>query len=200
LSADVASHFVRSIVSPLDDAASLLADAFRLLEREARAWLAVEAPALQTFQLLASADMRYVGQSFEVDVPLEPRWLVGGELEAIAEAFHEMHRRVYAHADPSVAVEVNDLRLMIAGTMPKPVFPKLEAAAQPGSAAPYGRRPVLVNGSARDVPVWRRGDLRAGHTLAGPGLVDQDDTTVFVAAGWVGTVRASGNLLLQRSA
>jgi N-methylhydantoinase A len=87
LSADVASHFVRSIVSPLDDAADLLADAFRSLEREARSWLAAEAPALQTFQLLASADMRYVGQSFEVDVPLEPKWLVGGELAAIAAAF-----------------------------------------------------------------------------------------------------------------
>lgn len=200
LSADVASHFVRSIVSPLEDAAGLLAEAFRSLEREARAWLAVEAPALQTFQVLASADMRYVGQSFEVDVPLEPMWLAGGDLVAIAGAFHEMHRRVYAHADPSVAVEVVDLRLMIAGTMPKPAFPKLEAAARPGPAAPYGQRAVSANGGARDVPVWRRGDLRAGHTLAGPGLVDQDDTTVFVAAGWVGTVRESGNLLLQRTA
>jgi N-methylhydantoinase A/oxoprolinase/acetone carboxylase beta subunit len=79
-------------------------------------------------------------------------------------------------------VEVVDLRIMIAGTMPKPMFPKLDAAVQLGPAAPYGQRSVLAEGSARVVPVWRRGDLRAGHTLTGPGLVDQDDTTVFVAA------------------
>jgi len=77
---------------------------------------------------------------------------------------------------------------------------RLDAAVQLGPAAPYGQRSVLAEGSARVVPVWRRGDLRAGHTLTGPGLVDQDDTTVFVAAGWVGTVRESGNLLLQRGA
>jgi N-methylhydantoinase A len=178
----------------------LLAEAYRSLEREARLWLTVEAPALRNFQLIASADMRYVGQSFEVDVPLEPSWLADGSLDAIAAAFHEMHRRVYAHADPSVAVEVVDLRLMIAGTMPKPAFPRLEAATEPGPATPSGHRSILVDGSARDVPIWRRGDLRAGHVVAGPGLVDQDDTTVFVAAGWIGTVRESGNLLLQRSA
>lgn len=200
LSADVASHFVRSIISPLEEAAGLLADAYRDLEREARAWLKAEAPTLRSFQVLAAADMRYVGQSFEVDVPLDPADLQAGNLPAIAAAFHDMHRRVYAHADPSVAVEVVDIRVMIAGSMPKPAFPKLEAAPKPGPAAPSGQRAILTAARSAKVAVWRRGDLRAGHTIAGPGLVDQDDTTTFLPDGWSGDVCASGNILLQKRA
>jgi N-methylhydantoinase A len=105
---------------------------------------------------------------------------------------------VYAHADSSVKVEIVDLRLMIAGTMPKPVFPELAVADAPGPAPARGSRVLLGRLGAEAVAVWRRTDLRAGHTISGPGLVDQDDTTVHLPAGWTGRVSRSGNLLLER--
>lgn len=198
MSADVASHFVRSIVLPLDDARDAIRDAYLKLEADARRWLEAEAPTLQAFELLAHADMRYVGQSFELDVPLQTGWLENGDLGSIAGAFHDVHRRVYAHADSSVKVEIVDLRLMIAGTMPKPVFPELAVADAPGPAPARGSRVLLGRLGAEAVAVWRRSGLRAGHTISGPGLVDQDDTTVHLPAGWTGRVSRSGNLLLER--
>ncbi len=199
LSADVASHFVRSTLCALEGAQNVLAEAYHSLEREARDWLKAEAPSLPSVQLLVSADMRYLGQSFEVDVPLEPDWVLAGDLSAIAATFHDVHRRVYAHADPTVAVEVVDLRLMIAGVMPKPSFPRLPPAAAPGPALPAGRRRLLTGDGGDEVPAWRRQDLRARQTIAGPGVVDQDDTTVFLPAGWGGTVSETGNLILRRA-
>ncbi len=199
LSADVAGNFVRSLVLPLADAGDALARALESLEREACDWLAAEAPSLGSYRMLLSADMRYLGQSFEVDVPLEPAWVLGRDLSAIGEAFHETHRRVYMHADPTLPAEVVDLRVLVAGAMPKPSVPVLRKAPGREEAKPSGERRVFVDREARRVPVWRREDLLADHVIGGPGLVDQDDTTVFLPPGWSGVVHGSGNLLLRRA-
>lgn len=199
LSADVASNFVRSLVMPLDAAADALVEALVSLEREARNWLKAEAPSLDRYETLLSADMRYVGQSFEVDVPLDPAWVRRKDLAAIAAAFHDVHQRVYAHADPSLPAELVDLRVLVAGAMPKPKLPALPQAERPGRTRPESERRVFIDREARQVPVWRRRSLRAGHRIDGPGLVDQDDTTILLPADWTGTVHESGNLLLRRA-
>jgi N-methylhydantoinase A len=59
---------------------------------------------------------------------------------------------------------------------------------------------VLLDDGAAEVAVHRRTELRAGHAIAGPALVDQDDTTTFVPRGWRGQVHAAGSLVLERSA
>jgi len=197
LSADVANGFVHSLLCPLVQAQSALAQAYRTLEADARAWLAAEAtPGVARHRVTLAADMRYAGQSYEIDVPLEPDWVMGGRLDEIAQAFHAMHRRVYAHADPTDPTELVDLRLTIHGTMPKPGAAALARGS--GAAPPSGRRSVLSGKAMTLAPVWRRTDMLAGQTIAGPGLVDQDDTTTFVAPGWIGTVHDNGNLLLER--
>ncbi len=112
-------------------------------------------------------------------------------------AFHAAHRRVYAHADPSMAVEIVDLRLTIHGSMPKPGLPVLARGKGPAPAA--SSRQVLVGSTRTNVPVWARAALKAGQTIAGPGLVDQDDTTCFLPPGWTGLVHDNGNLLLTRT-
>ena len=44
--------------------------------------------------------------------------------------------------------------------------------------------------------VYRRRDLRAGDRLAGPAIVEQDDTTTVIPAGFIGTVDDAGNLVI----
>ena len=198
LSADVASGFVQSLLRPLAGAAEALAGAYDDLLSRARAWLAAEAPPDSTaHRITLSADMRYAGQSYEIDVALEPDWVLAGAIDQVTAAFHAMHRRVYSHADPTMAVEIVDLRLGIHGTMPKPAPPELARGSGPAPAGSH--RSVLVGHALVPVPVWARATLKAGQTITGPGLVDQDDTTCFVPPGWTGLVHANGNLLLERA-
>src|SRR6185312_10536377 len=115
LLSDVSKPFVRSIVQPLAGAATQLAEAFRHLREQATAWLADEAPSLSAPRFEVAADMRYLGQSYEIDVAVETLWLERGDLAAIADAFHRRHGALFAHADPAAAVEVIDLRLTAIG-------------------------------------------------------------------------------------
>jgi N-methylhydantoinase A len=47
--------------------------------------------------------------------------------------------------------------------------------------------------------VYRRAELLAGDGFGGPAVVEQDDTTVVVPAGWLATVDGAGNLRLERT-
>ncbi|MCG8546911.1 MAG: hydantoinase/oxoprolinase family protein [Alphaproteobacteria bacterium] len=197
LSADVAGNFVESVIRPLDQALPILADIYDGLEAKARRWLEDEAPELDEHSLQLSADMRYLGQSFEIDVALEPEWVKNGDAAAIESRFHETHRKVFAHADPTAAVELIDLRILIAGTTPKPPAHPVTASRGTDDGATKSRD-VFTAGALRPTPVYRRVDLAVGQSLRGPVLVDQDDTTVYAPAGWSGRVHESGSLILER--
>lgn len=197
LSADVAGNFVESVVQPLDLAMPALADIYNSLEAKALGWLENEAPELDEHRLLLSADMRYLGQSFEIDVSLEPNWVTKGNLSAVEDAFHATHEKVFAHADPTARVEIIDLRLLIAGTTPKPP-PAPFARQGNGDDAAIECRQVITSGEMRPTAVYRRRDLHAGQTLTGPALVDQDDTTIYIPPEWAGDVHESGSLILKR--
>jgi N-methylhydantoinase A len=199
LAADVAGDFVRSVLAPLDECMETLPRIYAELEADARAWLEREAPALERFDLRLASDMRYVGQSFEIDVDLDPAWLTAGDRSAVEAAFHAAHHRVFAHADSAAAVEMIDLRVLIAGTTPKPVLPAPGTGASGAPPRSTGSRPVMADDGPQQVPVHRREGLRAGQRIRGPALVDQADTTVWIGRGWTAEVHPSGGLLLERS-
>lgn len=197
LSADLTRSFIRTIMKPLDDARSEIVDEYTRLKHEAASWAKREIPELEQLNFQLSADMRYLGQSFEVDVPLNENWASSGDTASIAEAFHDVHRRVYAHADPSVPVEIVDLRLMVNGEMPKPAYARPELKKNVFTP-PKSKRGVVIDGKMKHVPVWRRHEMHAGDQIVGPCIVDQEDTTILVLDGWRGTVQPSGNLHLVR--
>ena len=145
-----------------------------------------------------SADLRYGGQSWEVEVELADGPLDADALAALRARFEDEHERLYGVRDqPGSPVEIRALRLAALG-----------AAAAARSFAVDGRGPsgsgptrvVEFDGARHDAPVRQRGGF--GTTPEpGPLLIDEYDTTVVVRPGW--TARRdldTGTLVLERSA
>jgi N-methylhydantoinase A len=145
--------------------------------------------------LTHSADLRYAGQAFQIEVPIDPAWLEDATTERLRAAFHERHERLYAHADRAADVELIDLRATITGTTPKPEFRPVPAGH--GAAVPAGHRVIHYRKRRYEAGVYHRRDLRAGQHVDGPAVVEQDDTTTLVPAGFRATVDAFGNLVLE---
>jgi N-methylhydantoinase A len=139
--------------------------------------------------------MRYNGQSFEIETPLEERWLVEGDLHSVREAFHRRHAAIYDFSDASAPTQIVNLRLVIAGATAPPIFVEQDAV----SGAPQAERIVEVwhDGALRRMPLYVREKLLHGHRFQGPAVVAQEDTTVCIPAGYDATVDAHGNLHLQ---
>ena len=143
-----------------------------------------------------AADLRYVGQSYELEVPLPGVLDATCRAQAVA-AFHAAHQQVYGHNRPTHAVEFVNLRSVHSAPLPRP---QLTMLASSGSleTARQGRRPVYFDEyqAYRDTPIYQRDLLPLGAQFDGPAIVEQPDTTTVVYPGFTCRVDDAGNLLL----
>ena len=196
LIADIKNDFIATAFVELEPAALAgIQSGYAELEKKALHWLQKEQGYDGPYRFVYSADMRYQGQSYEIETVLDGMHIKAGDLAAMAEAFHRRHEAVYDHADREAPVQIINLRLVIAGESPKPNFPKL--AEKPGAATSKESWRVYLEGAEREVPVYARTDLMPGQTFTSPAIVTQSDCTTCIPAGFTGRVDAYRNLILS---
>ncbi len=182
LDADEAQHLVRTCAGALDgiDPAAV-ADAFALLERDARAELRAVDEALR---LERSADVRYHGQSSALTVALPPGAVDRAALLLLARAFAEEHRRTYGYAPEHESIELVNVRVvaMVAPSASVENVALLTARASQTAGA-GGSRPAYFGERFGwlDTPLVARQDLRDGRD--GPLIVEEYDATTLVPPG-----------------
>ena len=196
MTADVKSDYVRTLHRRLSaTSGQLLAGECAELAARARRWLAEEAPAVSSSAVTYSADLRYVGQAFQIEVPIDPEWLEHATTDRLRAAFHDRHEHLYAHADRSADVELIDLRATITGVTPKPALRPVPVGD--GPAVPVSRRPIHYRRRRYEAAVYHRRDLLAGQRVEGPAVIEQPDTTTLVPDGFGAAVDRFGNLAIE---
>ena len=201
LTVDVRNDYVQTVVSRHADLdLARLNDVYGELENSAREALGVEgfAPAVQRMQ--RSADLRYVGQAFEVRVPVDDGDLDVSNAERACQHFHAAHRQLYGYDfadDPRQHVEWVNLRVSGIGPIRRPDMVALSPADGGADRAVTGLRRVFFDDWA-DTPTYERTRLAPGDAVAGPAIIEEFGSTVPVHPGFVATVDPYGNLLLTR--
>ena len=204
---DLKEDFVSSERIPGDEAGlRRLAGRAEALTARARAWFDAEGVPNRSRRLELGVDARYVGQNFELAVPLATADAgTDASADAIAipdsghlrERFLEVHESAYGYANPDDQIEIVNLRLTARGRLredPAPPEP-----GEPGPLpAPVEHQAVrFTNGDATACPVYDRTSLRAGHSLPGPAIVEQLDSTTPIFPGDMAVVDQAGNLIIQ---
>lgn len=165
---------------------------FSGLEQEGLELLAEQSVNDEAVYFARSADMRYVGQEYSVNVPIGDTV----DLAAVEAAFHEGHRIRYGHSTPGAPVEIVNLRLAALGRIATSAVPY--RAPEHGADATLGRRPVVFGGDAHDTRAVLRGRLRPGDTFEGPLIVEDETATTVIPPGHALAVDEFGNLLIAR--
>lgn len=197
LIADIKNDFIRTVYLDLEDGSlDAMQAGYAELRDAATAWIRDEHGYEGAVTLLHSADMRYRGQSYEIETPLAAGWIDGGDVAGMANAFHAAHGRIYEHSDADAPVQVINLRLVVVGTPPKPRFAPVEQSD--AAPVPVASVPVYYDGAHHTAAVYHRGDLLAGQSFQGPAIVTQDDCTTCMLGGFVATVDPNGNLIMSR--
>ena len=195
LVADIRNDFIRTLYGDLTPAlADTLASEAEALQQRACGWLTQEHGSGMPYSLQFSADMRYHGQSFEIDVPLETSWLTQADFTALHDAFDRQHQQLFGHSDPQAPVQLINLRLVIASPTPKPMINRLATATEPVPV--LKQTDAWIDGAWHQVDVVLRTVLLAGHQLRGPVIIAQNDCTTCVPPGMGVTVDSFGNLLI----
>ena len=148
------------------------------------------------------ADCRYVGQAYELLVPVPDGPLDADAVAAIVERFEEAHEREYFYRFEEVPVQIVHLRSYAIGLMPALEPAAIRAGdAHPPDAALVDRRRVLfalgAERDAADTPFYDRAQLRAGNEIAGPAVIEQLDSTTVIPPGAHARVHGEGTIVID---
>jgi len=164
----------------------------RELERSARAELVGGGARERAVRVECVLDLRYRGQSYELEIPDGP------QLTDPVEAFHAAHERYYGHRLDGREIELVCLRVRARVPRSRPrVSAVRERPLRSGSES--GHRPVRFASGRRPVrtPVLSRDVLEPGHLVEGPAVVEEYSGTTLVPPGASVLVASGGHLVLR---
>ena len=147
-----------------------------------------------SLKLSFAVDARYVGQGYELRVPIDPAEVARDGVETLIAKFHDLHEQQYNHAFRTSRVEAISFRLT--AEHPRPALS--HEGAGDGNADSAGTRSVSLPGLAGDYAVYRRDGLPKGFAAAGPAIVVETTTSTPVPPGWRFEVVANGAIQLTR--
>jgi N-methylhydantoinase A len=194
--ADLKSDHIRTFRRPLSDVNdSEIADAFGVLEKAGSDWLERQGSKVEATEVRRSADVRYRGQAFDIEVQLGDS---DKNAAGVTRQFHQTYETLYKRSDPNQPAELINLRLRMIGKVPKPALPELPASDGGQAPEPVSSRPVYLGGGWCEASVFDRATLRPGQCIPGPAIIEQFDTTTVVAPDYSAEVNAHGLLILTK--
>jgi N-methylhydantoinase A len=180
-----------------------LEGAFRRLEEEARAVMADTGLPLETATVRRLADGRFLGQGFDLVVPLPDGPYDDSEAarRKLQAAFESAYREKFALTPPDVPVEFINIRVAVRAHVAGAGVAVTGARGRADGEAIKGRRPAYFGeaGGFVETTVYDRDRLAAGDELRGPAVVEEEGSTLVVGPGGVARVAPSGNIVVTLS-
>jgi N-methylhydantoinase A len=195
LAADVRLDFALSEPQRSDEAgiADRLLDGFRRLEAAASKHLREDADIDDGSVIFErSCDVRYIGQAYEVNVPVQaPKH----EPEALLGQFHARHQSAYGFSSAGDPCEIVTLRVWARVPLERP--PLDVTRKTHGTTARQTTQDVYLTGrGVVSVAAYERHELPCGTIIEGPAVLQQQDATTFLPGGAVAVADALGALIV----
>ncbi len=133
-------------------------------------------------------DCRYLGQGYELRIPIPGREISEPDLDQLAADFHAAHAREYGHNFPDDPVEFVNLRSSVAGPPANlAAISESKSASTPVDTGRRGTAWFYVNNQLVETTVRYidRESLGEAETLAGPIVLCQEDATLVVPPDWL---------------
>lgn len=165
------------------------------LERTALDRLARDNVDAGNVALHRTAQMRYVGQTYEIETPIPAGTLDRAALAAVAEAFHAAHKQEHGVSSDIFAPAF--VSLGVAATAPTAALPDYTRPAGENVVAMKSTRPVSFAGAWLDCPVYNGQILAPGQRTEGPAILEYLDSVAVLPPGAHATVDPHGNLIID---
>jgi N-methylhydantoinase A len=190
------TEFLLSTNAPED---KLLAD-IHDLEQQASDQLHRDGIPDERIRFTQSLDLRYVGQGYELRIPIPPGELVSTSWQSIWTTFHEQHKSEYGRSFTDHPVEIVALRVTGVGLMPR--LPHTFVTKRHDSITDAwlksGDTYFRVGGilTKMRTEFFDRHLLPPGASISGPAILFQTDSTTVLPPGWRLVVDEFSNLVI----
>ncbi|MFX1760595.1 hydantoinase/oxoprolinase family protein [Rhodococcus sp. As11] len=196
---DLKHMYARTFVSEMPSLdLDKVSELYREMRNEAITTLRSENVASKAIELIFTADLRYVGQFDEIEVPLEfDGDLTPSALKQLIADFEDKHESLNGYSMPGEATELINVRLTAFGRTSKPALTEDPSAGPDPSTAHKGTREAIFSGARIQADVYDGLALRRDNRIVGPAIVEQPTTTVVLIEGYALTVDAQGTYVIE---
>ncbi len=188
LAADVQLDYMHTVMLPDDTSFAILDQRTTELVRQGEKDLHREGVSSGQAVITRTVDVRYVGQSFDLEVPLTPQF---------RQAFDRVHQERYGYSQQEAPIEIVNIRVRAIGRVTPPSIPRHPLGTTDSSSAKWEDRPVVLPQGIQAVPHYRGNLLRPGHEISGPAIVVMDDTTVYLGSTDHAKIDVYSNILID---
>ncbi len=190
-------RFRRMALDALD--AERFAEQFALLEREASAVLLQAGVAASDISVSCTLDMRYLGQGYEIEVPLPRDLPPGAAFAQLRDRYGDVYEQHFAIRFADRPVEIVNWKVDASGPEPAGASRVRVGGFEARASAIKGERVAYFPESSAPVtcPVYDRYAMAAGTRLVGPALVEERESTIVIGVGVPAHVDASLNVVAE---
>lgn len=169
-----------------------LNSAYLGLESEGHATIAREGIPDNNISFQRSADMRYTGQEYTINVPIPGET----DIATTINDFHGAHERRYGHSSPGAPVEFVNLRVAAFGALTKYSQPNAYASEEGNPAV--GKREVIFDGVQHTTSILARDKFPAAFKVPGPAIIEEQSATTVVPPDWEVEVDSQGSIVMRQ--
>ncbi|MEM0529667.1 hydantoinase/oxoprolinase family protein [Zongyangia sp. HA2173] len=197
LQADIRHDAVRTQMAPMDEVESETIDQiFDVLYEELCGVLKKEGISPENATFHKAMDLRYVGQEFTINLPVDDASEQVFNKEIAKRNFHSLHERLYGHSAPGDPVEMVNLRLSVMAASNK--VPASPAGNEKVSPSPIREFPGVFDFREQTVKVYNRSDLNTQCSIHGPAVIVELTATTVVPPKWKLTVNEMGSMVMTK--
>jgi N-methylhydantoinase A len=196
LQADVVKELSQTVFLPADEMLReprRLQNIFKRLEAQSIRVLDAERFSRDKMRFQHTLDMRYLGQAYELNIPVSPPGSTGRD---VIFAFHRAHEMRYGYHHENKQVEIVNVRCRATGITDRPPSQKIASRSRTQPLLRDQIKGLSFYGHARQTALYRRDNLRAGDIFSGPAIVAEYSATTLIPPEWKARVDNYGQLLL----
>jgi N-methylhydantoinase A len=196
LAAEVKFDLSRSCVTRLDALDAPHLDGMLAEMAKQAAAVVRDAGATGAIALTRTVDMRYVGQGYELTVPILDGPVDGDTPATLRAAFDRVYTQRYGYSDAKAALELVTVAVTATGSGPEVQLPEHRPGTREVAEARKPDRAVYfpeTRGYGR-CPVYDRKRLPVGARIEGPAVVEEPESTTVLPPGSTAEVDRWANL------
>lgn len=200
LTADIKKSYVKTSISPFEEATpESINTVMDALKAEGNAWLESEKVTPERRKFHGIAEMRYVGQNYELQVEIPTNGITSESMEQMRQEFFKVHEMNYGYYNAEAPIQFVNFRCEAIGIVQKPNLTELTENMNDPAQAEISKRLVYFEECEQPVecPVYDRTKFGKTERVNGPCIIEQMDSTTVVPPNTYFSVDRYGNLIIK---
>ncbi len=187
---DIKLHYTLSRIMRVEDSEPIIDEILEGFAIQGRKDLKAQGLNEEDVISSASLDLRYEGQSYEVNVPYF------GSVRDASGRFHGLHDQRFGYFMQNEPVELVNIRLELTVQRSKIEPPKARAEKE---VKVWKRKEVLFEGQSEPIktPMFKRDELPGGFKSTGPAIIVENGSTTIVSPESRFHIYANGSIIIE---